>query len=159
MSRQPLTSRQEACLRYIAAYIVDNGYPPTYREIAAEMGIASTNGVNDHLKALVKKGYVKLGDGRSRAIQIVDLDELDSLAAKLNRLGDSRASVLQVLKRVTKLADAALRGEIVASDDARVAVRVAAAYAAGGMPTDDDFNPSGQDTRALRELRQEGGVA
>jgi repressor LexA len=54
-----LTKRQEAILRFIIESIRDNGYPPTIAEIGVEFGITSTNGVNDHLVALEKKGYIE----------------------------------------------------------------------------------------------------
>ena len=49
---QPLTERQEKILHFIRQSIRDRGYPPTLREIGAQMGIRSTNGVSDHLRAL-----------------------------------------------------------------------------------------------------------
>lgn len=54
-----LTKRQEAILRFIIESIRDYGYPPTIAEVGAEFGITSTNGVNDHLVALEKKGYIE----------------------------------------------------------------------------------------------------
>jgi repressor LexA len=54
-----LTKRQEAILRFIIESIRDRGYPPTIAEIGDEFGISSTNGVNDHLVALEKKGYIE----------------------------------------------------------------------------------------------------
>lgn len=63
------TKRQAAALNFIANYIVRYGYPPTIREIGDAMSIRSTNGVNDHLKALERKGYIKRTDTKSRAIR------------------------------------------------------------------------------------------
>lgn len=40
------------------------------REIGEHLGIKSTNGVNDHLKALERKGYIDRQDHRSRALSI-----------------------------------------------------------------------------------------
>ncbi len=57
MPREPLTERQEAILRFIARQAEKQGYPPTIREIGEQFGIRSTNGVNDHLKALERKGH------------------------------------------------------------------------------------------------------
>jgi len=56
-------------LDYIRESITDRGYPPTLREIGARMGIRSTNGVNDHLRALERKGYLKREDMKSRALR------------------------------------------------------------------------------------------
>src|SRR5277367_6692452 len=64
-----LTQRQQMVLDYIRQSIVDRGYPPTLREIGARMGIRSTNGVNDHLRALERKGYLTREDMKSRALR------------------------------------------------------------------------------------------
>jgi repressor LexA len=56
-------------LEFITASITERGYPPTLREIGEKLGIRSTNGVNDHLKALEKKGYLAREDLKSRALR------------------------------------------------------------------------------------------
>lgn len=65
-----LTDRQREVLAFIADRIEASGYPPTIREIGNGLQIRSTNGVNDHLKALEKKGYIERDTSKSRAIQI-----------------------------------------------------------------------------------------
>src|ERR1700722_16824532 len=66
---QGLTQRQQMVLDFIRQSITDRGYPPTLREIGARMGIRSTNGVNDHLRALERKGYLTREDMKSRALR------------------------------------------------------------------------------------------
>src|SRR3982074_426983 len=66
---QGLTQRQQMVLHCIRQSIHDRGYPPTLREIGARMGIRSTNGVNDHLRALERKGYLTREDMKSRALR------------------------------------------------------------------------------------------
>jgi len=56
-------------LDYIQSSITERGYPPTLREIGNHMGIRSTNGVNDHLRALERKGYLTREDMKSRALR------------------------------------------------------------------------------------------
>ena len=68
---QGLTKRQEQTLDFIRHSIEDRGYPPTLREIGEHMGIRSTNGVNDHLRALERKGYLTREDMKSRALKLV----------------------------------------------------------------------------------------
>jgi len=72
--RQPLTARQREALDYITYCLDERGYPPTLREIGEHMGIRSTNGVNDHLKALERKGYLIREELKSRALRPVDID-------------------------------------------------------------------------------------
>lgn len=71
---QGLTKRQEMVLDFITRSINSRGYPPTLREIGSHMGIRSTNGVNDHLRALERKGYLKREDMKSRALRPVNMD-------------------------------------------------------------------------------------
>jgi repressor LexA len=63
-----LTERQLEVLRFIARQIDEAGYPPTIREIGEALDIRSTNGVNDHLKALERKGYLTRDPVKSRAL-------------------------------------------------------------------------------------------
>ncbi len=65
--REQLTERQQQVLDFIQKKISRDGYPPTIREIGDQLGIRSTNGVNDHLKALAKKGYLQRTESKSRA--------------------------------------------------------------------------------------------
>lgn len=73
--RAKLTERQQEVLDFIQTKIERDGYPPTIREIGTELGIKSTNGVNDHLKALERKGYLNRDVAKSRACVPVDLND------------------------------------------------------------------------------------
>lgn len=72
-ARTRLTQRQEMIMNFIRKSIETRGYPPTIREIGIFMGIRSTNGVNDHLKALEKKGVLTREELKSRALRPTDL--------------------------------------------------------------------------------------
>src|ERR1700690_2335375 len=78
---QGLTQRQQMVLDFIQQSIHDRGYPPTLREIGARMGIRSTNGVNDHLRALERKGYLTREDMKSRALRPTNLGQVLGAAA------------------------------------------------------------------------------
>jgi repressor LexA len=71
-ARDELTDRQKEILAFINQSIASRGYPPTLREIGRQFGIRSTNGVNDHLRALEKKGYLQREDMKSRALRPID---------------------------------------------------------------------------------------
>ena len=66
-----LTDRQRKILDFIVENIRENSLPPTIAEIGAEFGIASTNGVNDHLLALERKGYIERSS-KARGIRVTD---------------------------------------------------------------------------------------
>ncbi|ATB34382.1 transcriptional repressor LexA [Melittangium boletus] len=65
---EELTERQREILGFIVKETESRGFPPTIREIGEEMDIRSTNGVNDHLKALERKGYLNRGEQQSRSL-------------------------------------------------------------------------------------------
>lgn len=69
---EDLSPRQKDVLDVIVSTIDQRGYPPTYREIGDQLGIRSTNGVADHVKALIKKGYLhKPSGGAARVLQLM----------------------------------------------------------------------------------------
>ncbi len=69
---EELPPRQRELLDFVASFTDQKGIPPTLREIGEAMGIKSTNGVSDQVKALIKKGYLeRVGDARtSRGIRV-----------------------------------------------------------------------------------------
>ena len=74
-----LTDRQLAVLQFIQSHQASQGYPPTIREIGEQLGIKSTNGVNDHLKALERKGMLSRVGSKSRAREVLsDAPALES---------------------------------------------------------------------------------
>lgn len=74
-----LTDRQREVLAVIARFWGESGRTPTYREIAERIGIASFTGVFCHLKALSRKGYVRLvrpaGSNTITAVEIPGLTD------------------------------------------------------------------------------------
>lgn len=66
-----ITERQRQVLRFIQDFISKEGFPPTLREIGNNFGMKSTNGVNDHLVALEKKGFIRRRSDISRGIEIL----------------------------------------------------------------------------------------
>lgn len=69
--RAPLTERQRKVLAFVERSIRERGYPPTLREVCAELGVTSTNGASDHLRALERKGYLRRDPTRARAMVLV----------------------------------------------------------------------------------------
>lgn len=67
---QPLTKRQKEILDYIAGYVAENGYAPSYREIAEHFGFSSLASVTDHVQALKDKGALDNEFNAARSIQL-----------------------------------------------------------------------------------------
>lgn len=70
-SAQSLTNRQTQILKFLRNFKNQVGVAPTYREISGHFGFKSTKAASDHVRALEKKGYVRLHGNRSRSIEIV----------------------------------------------------------------------------------------
>lgn len=70
-AERAITARQALVLEFITGYIREHGWAPSLREIGRYMGIGSTNGVNDHLRALERKGYITRDSMKSRAIRVI----------------------------------------------------------------------------------------
>ncbi len=61
------TRRQLEFLEFMRLYLLENGFPATFREIGKAMGVTSPNGVACHVKALQRIGLVRsAGYGKSR---------------------------------------------------------------------------------------------
>jgi len=63
-------TRKQRIIDYIAATLRARGYPPSVREIAQAVDLASTSAVHHHLEVLEKEGYLERGAARSRALRL-----------------------------------------------------------------------------------------
>lgn len=73
-----LTMRQQEVLDVLRVFIEENGIAPTHAELADLLGVSSTKAAADHLKALAKKGVIRLHSEKTRGIQILaaEVEEL-----------------------------------------------------------------------------------
>ncbi len=62
--------RKQRIIDYIASTVRESGYPPSVREIAAAVGLASTSAVHHHLSALEKEGLLERDATQSRALRL-----------------------------------------------------------------------------------------
>jgi repressor LexA len=72
---QKLSKRQLDILEYIKDEVRLKGYPPSVREIAEAVGLASSSTVHGHLARLESKGLIRRDPTKPRAIEILDLEE------------------------------------------------------------------------------------
>ena len=70
----PLTKRQREILSYLSDYAEDNGYAPSFEEIASRFNYNSLATVHEHLTNLERKGYIRRTYNESRAIEILPSD-------------------------------------------------------------------------------------
>ncbi|PRY63890.1 SOS-response transcriptional repressor LexA [Vreelandella songnenensis] len=69
MSR-PLTARQQNVFDFIVKTMGEFGYPPTRAEIAKALGFRSPNAAEEHLRALERKGVIRIIRNTSRGIRL-----------------------------------------------------------------------------------------
>jgi repressor LexA len=68
--------RKQRILDFIAATLRTRGYPPSVREIALAVDLASTSAVHHHLLVLERAGYLERGAAQSRALRLTPLAAL-----------------------------------------------------------------------------------
>jgi repressor LexA len=63
-------ARKQRIIEYIGTTVRQRGYPPSVREIASAVGLASTSAVHHHLEALEREGMLERGATHSRALRL-----------------------------------------------------------------------------------------
>ena len=67
-----MTQKSDEIYSYISEHLNEYGYPPTVREICAELGIRSTSTVHRYLRELQADGRITMGENQNRAITLND---------------------------------------------------------------------------------------
>ena len=112
--------RKQRIIEYIATTVRESGYPPSVREIAAAVGLASTSAVHHHLSALEKEGLLERDATHSRAIRLTPAAMLASGSG-----GDVLArGVDPVANAIPVIGEIAAGGPIEAYQDVSEAVNV-----------------------------------
>lgn len=75
---EELTERQKEILNFLKSYIKDRGYPPTMREIGEHFGFTWL-GARGHLRALEKKGVIKINPFKARGLEVIGLSQKEGL--------------------------------------------------------------------------------
>jgi repressor LexA len=65
-----LTKRQKEVLDFIAGFVEDNGYSPSYDEIAQALHLASLATVHKHVEALQSRNYLRRSFNQSRSLDV-----------------------------------------------------------------------------------------
>ncbi len=85
-----LTKKQQIIFDYIKKSILKNGYPPTVREIASDLGLSSPATIHAHLTKLEEKGFIRKDNSKNRAIELLkekNKEPISDLIAKVPLLG------------------------------------------------------------------------
>jgi repressor LexA len=71
MKQSQLTKRQAEILGFIKTHIQYSGFPPTISEIQGQFSFKSPNAVQEHLKALMRKGHIRRTPNQWRGLELV----------------------------------------------------------------------------------------
>ena len=72
---QELNKREKAILKFIERKIIEDGYPPSVREIGKAVGLSSTATVHGYVGKLREKGYIKKEDKKGRTLKLLKSGE------------------------------------------------------------------------------------
>ena len=121
-------ARKQKIIEFIAATVHERGYPPSVREIAVAVDLASTSAVHHHLQALEREGDLERGASHSRAIR---LTPQASIRAGLPTNGSQNVIPFEG-RTLPVIGEIAAGGPIEAYQDANETLAVPDAVAANG---------------------------
>jgi repressor LexA len=124
-------ARKQRIIDYIAATVRQRGYPPSVREIASAVNLASTSAVHHHLQALEREGYLERGATQSRALRLTPTAALLAGAAA----NGASARVAPFGQALPVIGEIAAGGPIEAYQDASETLNVPETLA----PTSDAY--------------------
>ena len=87
-----LTKRQKQVLDFIANFVDENGYCPSFEEIARGLELASLATVHKHISVLEAKNYLKRGFNQSRSLELTPKIRAGAAAAEGRRSRRFRCS-------------------------------------------------------------------
>jgi repressor LexA len=77
-----LSPRQQQILRLISQFMLRHGLPPTRADLARALRLRNRQGIDQHLRAIERKGYLQLEPGIARGIRLLQ----DAIPAAANTL-------------------------------------------------------------------------
>jgi repressor LexA len=101
-----LTKKQQLVYNYIAEYLKTHDESPSYREVAAGLGLSSVSSVAEHIDNLVALGALKRNPGAARSLEAVDLLHTETTAlfsAKLLTATDEEREILEKAAQILDL--------------------------------------------------------
>jgi repressor LexA len=90
-----LSPRQQQILRLISQFITRHGLPPTRADLARALRLRNRQGIDQHLRAIERKGYLQLEPGIARGIRLLyGAPTATAAAANLSAAAAAAASTL-----------------------------------------------------------------
>jgi len=82
-----ITRRQKEVLDFLSQFVQQNGYSPSYEEIARGLGLSSLATVHKHITNLQNKGLLQRAHNRSRSIDVLPPRARNRPAERLPLMG------------------------------------------------------------------------
>ncbi|MEO6350061.1 MAG: transcriptional repressor LexA [Candidatus Limnocylindrales bacterium] len=120
-------ARKQRIVDFIATTVRQRGYPPSVREIAKAVDLASTSAVHHHLQALEREGSLERGASHSRAIRVTP-----SAAMRNGMTGALMPQAVPGARVYPVIGEIAAGGPIEAYQDASETLAVPEAVVGGG---------------------------
>lgn len=98
-----LTKKQKQIIDFIEAFLAENNYSPTYREIMTGLGLSSVSAVAEHVENLVEKGALKKTPGEARSLEVT-LETYPETVKLFNKVLDSEEIKEDEIKTLLKAA-------------------------------------------------------
>jgi repressor LexA len=118
--------RRQRILDCIARTVEERGYPPSVREIADAVGLASTSAVHHHLIALERDGLLERGTHASRALRLTARPQPVSRPADSSKVTPFRMPVERETLTLPVMGEIAAGQPIEAYEDASETLAVPA---------------------------------
>jgi repressor LexA len=108
----PLSPRQQQILRLISQFMSRHGLPPTRADLAQALRLRNRQGIDQHLRALEHKGYLRLEPGIARGIRLLTPDSTVQATAEAAVLSTLLPLYGRVAAGVPTLAQSNIEEEI-----------------------------------------------
>ena len=105
------TMRQKQLLQFIADFISEHGYSPSYREIMRGCGYTSVATVALHVNSLIKRGHLVKRDNSARSLEVISVESDDMLIDTENISASDEKWLVKIIDAKFKLAEHAGRIE------------------------------------------------
>lgn len=103
--KKGLSDRQKKILEVLESFQIQNGYPPSIRDICSKANISSTSVVNYYLEQLEEMGYIERDRRISRGVRLLKpMEETSQLISKqIKQAAETISELLHipVLGRIT----------------------------------------------------------
>ncbi len=90
------TKKQKELLDFIAAFIAEHGYSPSYREIMTALNYTSVATVALHVGNLIKRGHLRKRDRSARSLEVIDQPETISIKSNAVKPSEEKWLVAKV---------------------------------------------------------------